>query len=364
MAPPLTPAAARIVDPVLSTAARGYRNEMHAWPNLFPVVPVGQRGGKIVEFRAEDFQELAIQRAPGSNRAEINIGYSSRDYALVERALDGKVPIEVLEDANAVPAIDLGMRAVHQVMAIVSLQIEIGAAKLATTAANYTADHMSALAGGARWSHADSTPAQAVEAAKEEIAEGIGMEPNVLILGQPVYRALKNHPDVIDRIKHTEGLGGMADPMVNAAKLASYFDVEMVIPARARSGVPGAFTPVWGEERGACLLRRDPAREPGLAVVRVLLPPRGLPHLEPRLVRQQVRFVALPDDHPRHPGDRRTGRGLPLHDRRRLSPHVPRRLSDRLRPALRAGGDDRAFGARRRDLARARHHRGFRAGGR
>ena len=36
-------------------------------------------------------------------------------------------------------------------------------------------------------------------------------------------------------------------PTVNSQKLASYFDVDMVIPARARSGVPGAFTPIWGK---------------------------------------------------------------------------------------------------------------------
>ena len=206
MAPPMTPADARVVDPVLTSAARGYRNESHAWPYLFPVVTVGQRGGKVIEFRAEDFQKINIERAPGSNRAELNFGYASRGYDVVQRAIDGKVPIEVLEDASAVPGIDLGMNAVRRVMAIVSLQIEIRAAELATTAGNYDADHVSALAGDARWDDEDSNPAKAVEDAKEEIAEGIGMEPNVLTLGQPVVRALRYHPDVLDRIKHTEGL--------------------------------------------------------------------------------------------------------------------------------------------------------------
>ena len=247
MPPPMTPADARVVDPVLTNAARGYRNETHAWPYLFPVVTVGQRGGKIIEFGAEDFQELAIERAPGANRAQVNVGYSDRDYALIQRALDGKVPIELLEEATAVPGIDLGMRAVRQVMAIVSLQIELKAAKLATTAGSYAADHVSALAGAARWDNAASQPAKAVEAAKEEIAEGIGMEPNTLVLGTPVLRALKNNPDVIDRIKHTEGLSENASVTVTTGKLASYFDVDMVVAARARSGKPGAFKPIWGK---------------------------------------------------------------------------------------------------------------------
>ena len=247
MAPPMTTSAARVVDPVLSTAARGYRNQMHAWNYLFPVVRVMQRGGKVIEFRAEHFQEIGLERAPGADRPQINVGYSSRDFALVQRALDGKVPNEILQDAAAVPGIDYGMTAVRRVMEVVSLQIELRAAALATAAAIYAASNKAALAGDARWDNDASTPAKAVEDAKEAVAQGIGMEPNVLVLGQPVSRALQNHPEVIDRIKHTEGLGEDAMPQVNERKLAAYFGVEMVVVARARKGVPGDFQPIWGK---------------------------------------------------------------------------------------------------------------------
>ena len=144
------------------------------------------------------------------------------------------------------PGIDYGRAAVVKTMDVVSLQIELAAARLATTATNYDADHTVALSGTDQWSHADSKPAQRVEASKETIASGIGREPNALVVGAAVYRALVNHPDVIDRIKHTEGLSGSAMPMVTAAKLASYFDVARVVVARARTGEPGSFTPIWG----------------------------------------------------------------------------------------------------------------------
>ena len=92
----MNPQAARVVDPVLSQVARGYTNEAHAWPLLFPVVPVAQRGGKVVAFGAEAFIELAIERAPGADRVQLNFGHASQDYALAQRALDGKVPREIL----------------------------------------------------------------------------------------------------------------------------------------------------------------------------------------------------------------------------------------------------------------------------
>ena len=247
MARPMNTQAARIVDPVLTNVARGYRSEPHAWPFLFPVVTVGQRGGKVVEFGTEEFVELAIARAPGANREQLNFGHSSQSYTLDQRALDGKVPREILQEASAVPGIDYGRAAVAKTMEVVSLQIEIKAAQLATAAESYDADHTAALAGAEQWSDAASTPAQRVEAAKETIASGIGRDPNILVLGPAVYRALVNHPDVIDRIKHTEGLSGSASPMVTTAKLAGYFDVAQVAVARARTGQPGDFSPIWGK---------------------------------------------------------------------------------------------------------------------
>lgn len=66
------------------------------------------------------------------------------------------------------------------------------------------------------------------------------------MLGEPVYRALKGHPDIIERIKYTEGLRENATT-VTPAKLAAYFDIERVVVGRARTGKPGSFSPVWGK---------------------------------------------------------------------------------------------------------------------
>ena len=247
MAPPLNPTQARTIDPVLTQVARGYTNAAHAWIYLFPVVPVAQRGGRIIEFGAEQFASINSERAPGATRQQVHFGHSSREYSLGQHALDGKVPREILEEAMAVPGINYSSVAVRKTMDIVSLQIEIVAARLATRASTYAAANKQALAGAAQWSHDDSEPAKAVEAAKEVIATGIGREPNTMVVGSAVHRGLVNNPDVIDRIKHTEGLTGSANPVVNEAKLAQYFDIPKYAVARARTGKPGNFVPIWGK---------------------------------------------------------------------------------------------------------------------
>ena len=249
MPPPMTPAQARVADPVLTTVARGYRNDAFASTHLFPKVPVGARGGKIVSFAADDFADVDSRRAPGENRRRVSFGYKGEDYALTQHALDGQLPIENLQEAMATPGIDMGMATTRKTANVVELRIEIEAAALATTAANYDAGHTAALAAGSRWdSEDDQDPAAKVEEMKETIAQDIGQDPNVLVCGHPVVRQLKRNAKVIDQIKYTRGLqdAEMGQQLVTNAMLAAYFGVEHFVDAMVRKGEAGNFEYVWG----------------------------------------------------------------------------------------------------------------------
>ena len=247
--PPLSPSEARVVDPVLTNAARGYRHAMHCWPFLFPPVSVGQRAGRIITFGTEDFVKRDARRTPGSRRGRVGFGYAGGSFSLEQRAQDGVLPVETLQDARAVPGIPLGQITVRKTMAFISLQVEAEAADLATTASNYSAGNREALAANDRWDASTSKPAAKVESKKEQIASAIGLDPNIMIVGVEVHRALKNNGDVIDRLKYTQGLTGEQAPVVNEEKLAQYFDVDVykVGRARARNTPNGAFSPLWGK---------------------------------------------------------------------------------------------------------------------
>ncbi len=240
----------RVIDPVLSTLARGYRHAMFVFPYLFPFAMVGQRGGTVISFRAEDFVKRDLIRAPGASRQRLNVGYDGEKYVLDQRSLDGTLPIERLEEAWAVPGIDLGRNTVNTVMQSIGLQIEIQAAELATSSDNYSGTHTKVLAGESQWSHANSKPAQAVEDVKKLIRQGIGLNPNTMVIGVDVYDQLVNHPDVIDRIKHTQGLTVQmrdGETVVNPGKLANYFGVQHLAVAEAQKGEVGKFSSVWGK---------------------------------------------------------------------------------------------------------------------
>ena len=243
----MTTGAARVVDAPLTAVAKGYRQTEAVRHKLFPRVPVIARGGKIIAFNADDFNKYDTQRAPGANRARAEFGYGSENYAIVQRALDAVVPREQVEEAAAVPGIDLQMVHVNKAMSIIEMQVEREAATLATTAANYSNSHHLALAQNKRWDQANTKPNKEVETARQKIRQGIGMKPNLLVLGPDVFGALCRHDDVLNAIRPTEGLKEDGAPTVNEAKLASYFDVDEVVVGYAMTGKPGDFEDAWGK---------------------------------------------------------------------------------------------------------------------
>lgn len=242
--PQMTPAQARVIDPILTTVAQGYKNSEMVGMNLFPSVPVGQRGGKILSFGKEDFRLYATGRVPGANTKRVQFGHASGSYALEQHALEGMVPYELMEDANAVPGINLGSGAVTKVQNIIALRTEKAQADLATAAANYAASNKVTLAGTAQWSDygAVSDPAGDIEAAKSAVRALIGRRPNTVVMGAAVFAKLRNHPKVIDRIKYT------GRDSATTELLAALFGVQRVVVGDAiYEDDAGAMADVWGK---------------------------------------------------------------------------------------------------------------------
>ena len=244
---PMNLESARVVNQPLTIVAQGYEQAATVRNKLFPIVPVDQRGGKVLEFKADDFLKYNTKRAPGATRERASFGYGDKDYVIVQRALDATVTREEIEEAKAGPGIDLQLAHVDEVMSIMDMQLEIEAAELATTVANYSAAHHQALAANKRWDRANTTPNKDIETARQKIMQGVGIKPNVLVLGPKVFGALCNNKDVLDSVRPTEGLREDGKPTVNEMKLASYFDVDEVVVGYAMTGKPGNFEFAWGD---------------------------------------------------------------------------------------------------------------------
>lgn len=235
---------ARAINPVLTQVARGYSNQEFVGNRLFPIVPVAQRGGTIIQFGKEQFILRETARAPGGNMAKANFQYTGTPYALKQHALSGSVPIELMEDAAAVPGIDLGKIAVNNVMEIIGLRLEVEQATLALNAANYAASNKATLSGTSQWSHASSNPAQAIRNAREAIRSLVGRYPNLLTLSAKAYAALQENTSILDRFKYT------SRDSITTDMLAKLFDVDEVVVGKAvyMNPATGTFADVWGKD--------------------------------------------------------------------------------------------------------------------
>ena len=234
---------ARIIDPILTTVAQGYQNNEFVGSALFPRVTVPQRGGKILQFGKESFFTYDTQRAPGSTTKRIEVGYSSNNYAIVDHALDAIVPFEILEEATAVPGINLAAASIRTVQDAMALRLEVVQATLATTAENYDASHKTTLSGTSQWSDlVNSDPINDIENAKDQIRATTGKIANVLVISASVLKSLRMHLKIIDRIKYT----GRDVPTPEL--LAALFGVSKVIIATAiKATDSGVFSDVWGK---------------------------------------------------------------------------------------------------------------------
>lgn len=241
--PQMTPAQARVIDPVLTEVARGYQNAAFAGMALFPVVPVGARGGKIIQFGREHFRIYNTARAPGGQVTRITSTYSSKSYALEQHAIEEGVPYELMDDASQVPGIDLGAGAVNRGMSIIGLRLEKAQADLARDATQYGASNKVTLSGTSQWSDPSSDPIAAVESYKETVRSQIGVRPNTMLVSGRVFAALKTHPKITDRIKYTSR--DVATPEL----LAALFGVQTFVVGDAiYVDNAGATADVWGKD--------------------------------------------------------------------------------------------------------------------
>lgn len=250
----MTPAQARVVDPVLTAVAQGIKQQDLIGSALFPRVNVPLRAGKIIVFGREDFMLYATARAPGENTRRVSFGRGSTPYALEQHALEATIDLSTRDEAQNSIGIDEQERYLAMTRRIIALRTEKAQADLARTAANYQASNKTSLTGTARWSDFSGTsdPLVDVEAGKEAIRAKIGLYPNTIVIPAAVWKSLKYHPKLIDRIKYT------SRDSLSVEMVAELLEVEnIVIGKSVYSTDAGVLADVWGKD--VILAYTDPA---------------------------------------------------------------------------------------------------------
>ena len=240
----MTPSQARVIDPILTEVARGYRSNKAAIANiLFPIVTVFSRGGKILTFSPDDFKLVSTVRAPGTATKRVQFGYAGEDYALVDHRLEALTPAEIQEEGLAVPGLDNIAMSIAKVQNVMALEREYQASVIARNDANYGSNNKETLSGTGQWSDPASDPIADVNEAKEAIRQQTGEKPNVLTLGPKVLTALRNHPKLLDRLSTS------SDRLpASIQQLQALFELDQVVEGAAVYHDGTQFQDVWGKD--------------------------------------------------------------------------------------------------------------------
>ncbi len=227
----------RIVDPVLTSIARGYRNAALIGESLFPIAYADKEGVIVPLFGKEAFRlwetERAI-RAKSNNMTPDDV--DSLDIVLREHDLS--YPVDYREQRESM--FDAEARGIKRVVGGIDLRREAICASLAQNTNSYLAGSKKVLSGTDRWANGGGDPIADVEAGKEVIRSRIGVNPNTLVLGASAYRSLKFH------IKLQVQLGSNETKLITVEHLKVLFGVDDIQIGGAIAG-DSATADLWGD---------------------------------------------------------------------------------------------------------------------
>lgn len=222
------------VDAVLTNISVAYMQNPANFiaGKVFPVVPVEKKSDIYYKYTKEDwFRDEAKPRAAGTESAGSGYGLQTDNYLCDKFAFHKDVDDDTINNADA--PLDPERDATMFISNRLALRQEVQWADDAFRTGVWATDMQGvagAPAGGQfrQWSdYSNSDPVNDMDNGRAEVLETTGFEPNTLVLGYDVYRKLKNHPDLIDRIKYS------GEKVLTLALMAMLFEVERIFVCKA-----------------------------------------------------------------------------------------------------------------------------------
>jgi hypothetical protein len=249
------------VNGPLTNISVAYMQDQSAYVSTkaFPVIPVQKQSDLYFTYNKNDFfRDQAQRRAPGTESA--GGGYNvdaTASYSCRVEAFHKDVDPQVR--ANSDNPLNADQDAVRFVTQVLMIRQEVqwandffrtGIWGTSTTPAKLWSDYSA------------SDPITDVETAITTILTNTGKKANKMILGYPVFIKLKHHPDIIDRIKYTAGMGDPAQ--ATPQTLAKLFGIGEILVCEAvyatnNEGETAAMNFVQGKHALVCYAPASPS---------------------------------------------------------------------------------------------------------
>jgi hypothetical protein len=203
---------------------------------VFPNIPVPKQSDRYYTYERGEFNRDEMEeRAPGTESAggSYDLDNTPTYFAKVY-AFHKDVPDQVRSNADAV--LNPDREATEYVTHKALIRREKIFAANYFTSGLWTTDvtGVSGAPGAGeaqQWNEDAATPIENVRTGKSTVLEATGFEPNTLVIGQQVYDALIDHPDIVDRVKYGQTPGNPA--MANVEALMKLLELERIFVMKA-----------------------------------------------------------------------------------------------------------------------------------
>ena len=222
------------VDAILTNISVAYIQDQQNFVSnqVFPIIPVEKQSDKYFIYTKGDwFRDEAAKRAPSTESVGSGYNLSTATYSADVYAFHKDIDDQVRANSDSV--LNPDRDATEFVTQRMLLRQEIEWTSTFFTTSVWATDSTPTNL----WSnYATSDPIADIETGKSTVLTSTGFIPNTLVLGYEVFRQLRHHPDIVDRVKYTTSNNITEDI------LARYFGVDRILVSRAikNTGAEGA----------------------------------------------------------------------------------------------------------------------------
>lgn len=191
----------RVQDPVLTELAQVYYNNELVGETLMPTVEIEKEAGKIPTFGRLAFRlPSTVRNLRGSSNRLDPEDIGAIDVALEEH--DVEYAIDYREENEAI--FSLRQFALNTTQDVIALGREKAVAALALNESRYETNNKITLSGTSQFSHKEADIFKVFDTAIRAVKRAIGRKPNVCVISGDVWAVLKEHPQLMEKIKYSQ----------------------------------------------------------------------------------------------------------------------------------------------------------------
>lgn len=241
------------VDKILSQFSQMYRNENFIAEKILPFLKVIEKTGKFAKYSKDNLRPYTGQifRAPGTRAHTVDYSVSQGQYICQERSVEKIVPWEFYKnyDDPYDPRRDATEICMDNIWVNAELTLATALSDTGVITQNIT------LSGTDQWTDkTNSDPLDDIRVAIKTVKSATGMRPNTMAIGEIAFDALKDHPDIREQLKYTNGGQPSDDQLMSWLKsffkLANIYVGDAVYNS-ADVGQTDSLGNIWG---GHCWL--------------------------------------------------------------------------------------------------------------